>query len=36
MLFWLPLIFMNALLEMAVSPIDSAPKPSWPEYPTTP
>ena len=28
MLFWLPLIFMNALFEMAVAPTKSAPKPT--------
>ena len=29
MLFWLPLIFMNALFEMALLPTKSAPKPVW-------
>jgi hypothetical protein len=29
MLFWLPLIFMNALFEMAVAPTKSAPKPTF-------
>ena len=36
MLFWLPLIFMNALFEMAVSPTKGAPKPTRPEQPVLP
>jgi hypothetical protein len=36
MLFWLPLIFMNALFEIAISPTKSAPKPTWPEQATAP
>jgi hypothetical protein len=36
MLFWLPLIFMHAIFEMAFSPTKSAPKPTRPEQPTAP
>jgi hypothetical protein len=33
MLFWLPLIFMHAIFEIAFSPAKSLPKPAWFEQP---
>jgi hypothetical protein len=33
MLFWLPLIFMHAIFELAILPTKSLPKPAWFEQP---
>jgi hypothetical protein len=36
MLFWLPLIYVTALFEIAANPTKKAPKPHWFEQPMAP